>query len=139
MDQLLEHELKLGGTDHSDEIKHMIIRKKRATQTKPATAGNATPDPKAGARSYEVEIAFFGGDPAATAAYRKFWDAIDTDTAALTFSGKYKDAAISANNPVFSGTMLVLQSEIGGDVNTYPEHRFTFPVTAAGIAEDITP
>lgn len=138
MEIILEHVLKVGGTDFSDEIRHMILRKKRATTEKPATAGNASPEMKAGARSYEVEIEFFT-DVTSTTCWRKFWDAIDTATSELTFAGRYRDAAIGATNPEWSGTMIVLQSEIGGDPNTYPRSRFTFPVTAAGFAEDTTP
>ena len=130
----LEGPVTINSTDYSDYITSLVITRRRETTNKPATFGNSRSSQKAGSIVEEVTINFLNGI-AASEVWAELWDAIDTDTAELTFSARLDDAVIGTDNPSFSGTMVVTGVSVGGDVGIQNQQRWTFPVTDAGITK----
>lgn len=134
----LEGTILLGGVDYSDEITSLLITRRRNLVARPATFGNSRETQKAGTLTEELTINFINGTAAALV-WAELWDAIDTDSAELTFSGTLTDAAIGADNPAFTGTCIVTGVSVGGQVGQYNQQTWTFPITEAGIVRDTTP
>lgn len=128
----------LGGTDYSDDVTSIIIRRRRAVVTSPATFGNAREVGAAGAISEEIQVNFLN-HIAASRVWAELWDAIDSDNAELAFTARFTDGAVAADNPEFSGTCVITGVEVGGAVLQHNQQSWTFPVTAAGITKDVTP
>ena len=136
----LEAPITIGGVDYSDEIRRLVLRRRRNLVTRPATFGDNTEVQSAAALVNEITIELFNDVTASsTGIARKLWEAAATDTAELAFTAKYVTAAVSANNPEFSGTFVVTGAELGGEINAYNRQQWTFPVTSAGFTEDVTP
>lgn len=134
----LEGPITIGAVDYSDEIVRVTIRKRRNMIVRPATFGNRNETDKAGAAKNEIQIDFLNNRTAATV-WAELWDAIDTDSAELAFTARLDDGAIGADNPEFSGVMIVNGVEVGGQVGVYNQQSWTFPITEAGITKDTTP
>ena len=130
--------LTIGATDFSDSISSIVIKRTRNSVTVPATLGNIREVDKAGSLKEAVEINFFS-DLAAASVWADLYDAIDTDSAELTFSGNLDVGATGADNPEFSGTFVVLGLDTGADVGSLREQSQTYPVTDAGITKSVTP
>ena len=136
----LEAPITIGGTDYSDEIRRLVLRKRRNLVTRPATFGDNTEVQKAAALVNEITIELFNDvTAAATGIARKLFDAASTDSAELAFTAKFVTAAVGADNPEFSGTFVVIGAELGGEINAYNRQQWTFPVTQAGFSEDVSP
>jgi hypothetical protein len=134
----LEGAVTIGGNDYSDEITSVIIRRRRASVTDPATYGNARETQAAGALQEEIQLNFLN-HKAATKVWAELWDAIDTPTAELAFTVLLAEGAKAADNPSFEGTMIVMGVEVGGQVMQHNQQSWTFPITSAGITRDTTP
>lgn len=132
----LEGPITLGGTDYSDEITNMVIRRRRNMTTKPATFGNSRESQKAGAVVEEVTITCLN-DVAAAQVWAELWDAIDTDSGELAFTARLTSAAVGADNPTFSGTLVVTGAEVGGQVGQQNTQQWTFPINDAGITKAV--
>lgn len=129
----LEGNIEIGGTDYSDEITSLVINMRRNTTTRPATFGNANRSQKAGDAENSVTINFIN-DTVSTALQAELLAAIQTDSAELTFAATLLDEAVGADNPTYSGTMIVTDLDIGGDVGVENQQRKTYPLTEAGVA-----
>lgn len=127
--------LSLGGTDYSSSISSMTIKRTRNSVTVPPTLGNIREVDKAGALKEALEITFFSS-MAAASVWAELYDAIDTDSAELTFTGNLDSGATGADNPEFSGTIVVMGIDTGADVGSLREQTQTYPITIAGITVD---
>lgn len=136
-DVQLKGNLSIGGTDFSASISSIVIKRTRASVTVPPTLANIRETEKAGALQEAVEINFFSS-MAASSVWADLYDAIDTDTAELTFSGNLDTGGTDADNPAFSGTFVVLGIDTGADVGSLRAQTQTYPVTAAGITKAIS-
>lgn len=130
--------LTIGAVDVADFVSSIVIKRTRSSVTVPPTLGNIREHEKAGALKEAVEINFYSS-LAATSLWADLYDAIDTDSAELAFTGNLNSGATSADNPEFSGTFVVLGIDTGADVGSLREQSQTYPVTDAGIAKSITP
>lgn len=128
--------LSLGGTDFSDSISSMVIKRTRASVTRPPTLGNIRETQAAGALQEALEINFFS-DLAAASVWAELYDALDTDTAELAFSGEPDGGTAGADNPHFSGTIVILGVDTGADVGSLREQSQTYPITKDGITKDV--
>lgn len=135
-DVQLTGELSLGGTDFSDSIHSMIIRRTRTAVTRPPTLGNLRETQAAGALVEMLEINF-SSSLAAASVWADLYDAIDTDSAELTFAGLLNPGSVGADNPEFSGTIVILGVDTGADVGALRQQTQTYPITAAGVAKAI--
>lgn len=128
----LEGNIQLGSgpgslTDYSLDISALIIEKIRNTVQKPGTFGNANVEEKASTTQYRVQVVFAGNEGDATGVWAEIWDAMDTDTSELYFEGSFKEGAISATNPRFTGYMICTQNMAGGTVGQLKQVSVTWP------------
>ena len=123
----LEGPITLGGIDYSSAITSMVLNDTRATVTTPATFALAAETDAAGAHKRQATINFFSSH-AAAGLWAELYDAIITDTAELAFTARFATGAISADNPEFRGTLIVLSLDIGGTVGELKAQSQTYPV-----------
>ena len=133
----LKGNLSLGAVDFSASISSMVIKRSRASVTRPPTLANIRETQAAGALQESLEITFFSGTEAASV-WADLYDAIDTDSAELAFVGNLNDGATSADNPEFSGTIVVLGVDSGADVGSLRQQTQTYPITASAPAATST-
>jgi hypothetical protein len=129
--------LTINSVDVAAYVSSFVIKRERTSVSVPATLGNLREVEKAGALREAIEIRFFSS-LAATSLWAELYDAIDTDTAELTFSGRLEDGDVGSDNPEFSGTMVVLGVDTGADVASLREQSQTYPITADGVTKAIS-
>ena len=134
----LEGNITFGATDYSDQIHALRINTTRTSVAQKPTFANARESEAAGAIKETLTI-MFKSSMAAASFWAELWDVIHSDTAELAFSGTLVDAVVSADNPEYSGTIVVTALETGGDVGSAREQTQTYPVTLAGITVSTTP
>lgn len=134
----LKGALTIGGVNVGDQCSSFIIRTERNSVTVPANLSNIRETEKAGSKKLSLQINFWS-TMAAADFWAELWDAIDTDDATLAFTGKMNDAALSADNPEYSGNIVVLAVETGGEVGALRAQSQTYPITRDGLTVDITP
>lgn len=120
----------LATVDFSDAIPKLILTATADEVDVPQTL--ATPKTsRKGAVKYEIQLDYFSNDTSLTTElFAAFWDALDTDTdGELDFTFKLRNAAVSASNPEWSGTLIVLEASLGGDVGALSSGSVTFPLT----------
>jgi hypothetical protein len=66
------------------------------------------------------------------------WTAFATDTGIVPFEVRPVNTTISTSNPAYTGSLLVAQFTVGGDLNTMAAKSLAFPVSGA-VTRDITP
>jgi hypothetical protein len=134
----LKGALTIGGINVADQCSSFVIKTERNAVTVPASLSNIREVQKAGSKKLALEINFWS-TMAAADFWAELWDAVDTDSAELTFAGKLNDAALSADNPEYGGTIVVLALETGGEVGSLREQSQTYPITRDGLTIDTTP
>lgn len=120
--------------DYKNYISSLVVNKERSSVTIPATLGTGRETTKAGTLMESVTITFHS-DLAAASFWGEMYDAISTDDAELYFEAVLNEGAVSADNPKFKGTIVVLTLETGADVGSLRQQSQTYPVTAAGITK----
>lgn len=129
----LEGEITIGAVDYSDEIGEFVIELTRTTVTEMATYGDASENDKAGPQRASVTITC-KNDLAADTLARALHTAILTDTAELAFTARYSDAAVGADNPEFSGNLVVTSVQLGTRVGDEKVQTQTFPANSVTMA-----
>lgn len=129
----LEGVITIGATDFSDEIHSFVLNPTRQLVTEEPTYGDASANDKAGASSCTVTIEA-KNELAAAALTRALWTAYLTDTAELAFEARYGAGAVGADNPEFSGNLVVSEITIGTKVGERQMLSQTFPVNSLAIA-----
>jgi hypothetical protein len=124
-----------GATDYSGEITSLRNIRTRNVVTKPATFANAREEEGAGALKEMLEINFLNA-LTASSLWAELYDAIDTDTGELYWEGTLTSAAVGADNPKFSGTIVVTAVHTGGDVGARLQQRQQYPIVG-GITKAI--
>jgi hypothetical protein len=84
-----------------------------------------------------MTINFFSSHAAASI-WAELYDAIITNTAELTFTARFATGAISADNPEFTGTIIVMSLDTGGTVGELKAQSQTYPVKGTWV-RDVTP
>lgn len=126
--------LTINSVDVAANVSSFVIKRQRNAVTVPATLGELREYQKAGALTEMIEINFFS-DMAATSFWADLYDAIDTDSAELTFSGTLNAGAVGVDNPSFSGSFVVMGVDTGASVGALREQSQTYPITVAGITK----
>jgi hypothetical protein len=137
-DVLLRGSLTLNAVDVSDWVTEFKISRTRDVVEVPATLGTGTKSRSAGAHDYTLSISFLS-ETAASSAWATLWDAMETDSAEIPFAGKLQDAAVSATNPSFAGTILVTALDTGGTVGSLQQSSHTYPIKAGTLVRTTTP
>lgn len=114
---ILKGDLELGGTSVGAQVTGFVIRGTADTITVPATFGARKSFAK-GDDSYELEIQFIQ-DTDVAAISQILWTELGDVDGELTFTGKLRSGIVSATNPKWSGTAIVVDmGDLGGTVNS---------------------
>jgi hypothetical protein len=120
----------LTAADVSDQVLGFTIIAERDTVDIPATLASAK-SKRAGGVAYSIKIDFFSSDGDDADLFRVFWDTFATADGQLYFEGSVADDAVSATNPLWSGTFIVTGAQLGGDAEGLSQDSQTFPLIAA--------
>jgi hypothetical protein len=114
---ILKGNLELGGTSVASQVVSFMIRGTADTITIPATFGARRSAAK-GDDTYELEIEFLQ-DTDTAAISQILWTELADADGELTFSGTFRSGLVSATNPEWAGTAIVVDmGDLGGTVNT---------------------
>jgi len=130
--------LTIGGIVVGDQCSSFVIKTERNSVTVPPNLANIREVQKAGAKKLALEINFWS-TMAAADFWAELYDALDTDDAELSFVGKMNAGDIGADNPEYSGNIVVLSVDTGGEVGSLREQSTTFPITRDGLTVNVTP
>lgn len=125
----------IGGVDFSDAVMKATLHVDGNEVEIPATF--ATPiGARRGSVKYSIELEYFSNDTSATAElFGVFWTAAtDPDGSSnLTVSIRYRQAIVSATNPCWSATMVILATALGGSAGDLSTDSQTFPLTGKPV------
>lgn len=82
---------------------------------------------RGGAADYSITIEYLSNDLAGST-FRKLWANLG---GTLTFSGRMRSASISATNPEWYGTFVVVEADLGAASQKLSTGSATFPMTGA--------
>lgn len=123
---ILKGNLTINGVDVDDQVTQFKFMGARSQVDIPATFGSRL-SYAGGNDSYTVQIDYLQ-DTDATALTQIFWTALADDEGTITVAGTMRPGPVSASNPEWTGTALVLGVGIGGEVNTVGIDSQTFPL-----------
>jgi hypothetical protein len=133
---ILRGNLKIGAdsgsaVDVSDAVTKFRIAAQANEVQIPATLSTDATSRKGGVK-YTIDIDYLANDEAATELFRVFWAAVTQNgEGELYFEGSFRDGAVSAANPKWSGNFVVLSAALGGDADGLATDSSTFPLLAA--------
>ena len=131
----LEGNITIGATDHSADITSIVITGTKATTEGGKTFADASPTVEVGGAEYSVTINFNHDEGDASNVFATLYTAFLTDSSEVAFTGTFKDEAVSATNPEWSGTIIVTDLDIGGTVGDKKQQSKTYPVKSFARAE----
>lgn len=125
---VLKGQLKINGTDVGSQVTSMTISGSREVIDVPATMATRKSF-RAGGDEYELSLGLLqGNDP--TSLSMIFFDLLADANGTFTYSGTPFEAGPgSASNPIWSGTALVGDVDLGGDMESLAESDLTFRLT----------
>lgn len=129
--QQLKGNLKMGvltaDLDVSEWVTKMVIHRSRASIDIPATLATGESGTAAGAAASSLEIDYFSS-LAATSIWHTLYTALGTDTSELLFEGTLDPGVVGADNPKWTGTIVILGVDTGGTVGGLRTYSTTFPI-----------
>ncbi len=130
---ILRGQLKVGGTDVSDEVTEFTIHGVADTIVVPSTLQSDTRN-LGGAAEYSITIGYLAVDGSGGVLFPALWAALTNGTKELAFEGyMHASTGVSVINPKWTGTFIISTLELGGDVNTLSAASATFPLTGAPV------
>lgn len=134
---ILRGNLRIGTSDSTavavgSEVTDFKVMATADTIDIPATM-NTPKGFRGGAAQFQIEIGYLANDGTQGVLFPILWTAIadPTGNKELYFEGCFRDAVISATNPLWAGTFIVVQAEVGGTMQTLAQSSSTFPLTGA--------
>lgn len=124
----LEGAILINSNTHSDDVTSFVLNLTRPTTQVPGTFGDADGSEVLGSARGTLTMTFNHDEGDTSGVWAELYAGYISDTGALTFQGRLKDAAQSATNPTFSGTLLVSDLDIGGSVGELKSQTKTWPV-----------
>jgi|GEM_PF-5253480 len=125
---ILKGNIEIESTDVSDHVASLTFMGSRDSVKLRPTYG-VQGSFAGGDATYECAIDLNQGVEATDLSMILFDELADAD-GTITVSGTFQAGAVSVSNPKFTGTALVTDFEIGGEVNTEGTSAFTFPLLA---------
>jgi hypothetical protein len=132
---ILRGNLRIGTSDSTavavgSEVTDFKVSATADTIDIPATM-NTAKGFRGGAASFQIEIGYLPNDGTQGVIFNILWTAIAdlTGNKELYFEGCFRDAVISATNPLWTGTFICVAAEIGGTMQTLAQSSSTFPLT----------
>ena len=124
-------------TDFSDELAALVIKRSRNTVDRKPTYGDARTIKRAADLVEQVTVNYLGDITAASGFWSMVWEALETAPCNLAFKATYKEGAVSATNPMFTGFVTVVDVEAGAPAagsnwqsKTWPAFGITGPLSA---------
>jgi hypothetical protein len=121
-------------TDYSDAVTKVVVQATAAAVNIPQTL--ATPETaRKGSVKYEIVLDYLSNDTSLTAElFELFFQNIGVGLDGLMdFEVQLRAGAVSATNPKWSGTLVLVTASVGGDVGGLSTDSGTFPLTAAPV------
>ena len=124
--------------DVSSSVSLYKLVTSRESVTIPPNGATARRSSAAGTEATDLQITFRSNMTAA-GLWAVLFEVIKTDDAEIDFEGTQDAGVVSADNPLFSGTAVLLQLDTGADVGSLRGQTITLPVTDAGITVATAP
>lgn len=125
--------LTVATVDFSDAITKATLLADADEIVIPATLAGPKSSRRGGVK-YSLQIDYLSNDTSTTAElFGVLWTAITTEVGLgeLAFTLQMRDGTPSASNPQWTGTLVVLQAQVGGDAEGLSTGSSTFPL--AGV------
>ncbi len=113
--------------DYTCDISGFVITEGRATVVKAPTFSNPATEQKAASSFGTVAMAFTANPNDATGLWQAMRAAQQTRTGELFFQVRYSSAAVGADNPKFTGYMVVGELDTGAPVGEIRRQAKSFP------------
>ena len=115
-------------TTHADDITQLVLNLTRPVTQVPGTFADADGTQVLGSSVGTATITFNHDEGDTTGLWATLYAAYISDSGALTLSARYKPGAQSATNPTYTGTLLVNDLDIGGQVGELKSQTKTWPI-----------
>jgi hypothetical protein len=123
--------------DVSQWVTRLTIQRTREGITVAGTLATGVASTVAGAEHDNLIIDFYS-DLTAAGPFSLFETAIMTPNAELLFEGTLDPDVVSATNPKWSGTAIILGVDIGGTVGQLRGQSQTFPIKGGTLVKAVT-
>lgn len=123
----------VGGHDFSDAVSKVQLLVQANEVTLPQTL--VTPETsRAGSRKYSIAIDYYSNDVSTTVElFGVLWEAITDSDGMLAFTLQLHEGAVSASNPLWSQTLVGLETQLGGDAGSLSVGSSTFPLVGKPV------
>lgn len=119
--------LALNAVDYTTKIKSCTLQLEAEPVDSTAMGGSGWKSNLAGLKSGTLDITF-NDDYAASTVDDLLWALFGTTT---TFEVRPTNAAVSATNPKYTGSLVLTQHQLGGSVGELAAKQISVPVTGA--------
>lgn len=122
--------LTVATVDFSDAITKAVLVAEADEIVVPATLAGPKVSRKGGVK-YSLQLDYLSNDVSATAElFGVLWTEVTNPAGAgLAFELQMRDGTVSATNPKWTGTFIVLATQLGGDADGLSLSSSTFPLT----------
>lgn len=124
----LEGAIIINSNTHSDDVTSFVLNLTRPVTQVPGTFGDADGTQVLGSAVGTVTITFNHDEGDTSGLWAEAYAAYISDTGSVPFQARYRSGAQSATNPTYSGTLLVNDLDIGGQVGELKSQTKTWPV-----------
>lgn len=131
---ILKGNLKLGTTaetavDVSEEVTTFKVMGEVSVVEIPPTLARERRN-RGGSATYSLEIGYLSSDEA-DGVFRLLWAAIGSQSKELYFEGSMRDDVVSADNPLYTGRIIVVGAAVGGEAEALSTDSNTYPMVEA--------
>lgn len=126
---IFDPQFSIGGTDRSGFIASLKISVKRDVKERMRSGQQGWKEKLPGVKEYDVEVEW-EKDLELSTLDKALWDAWEAGDP-IAWSGQLKPGGPTADNPTFSGQVIVPDHEVGGKVGDLHQHTSTFQGTGA--------
>lgn len=124
----LEGAILINSNTHSDDVTSFVLNLTRPVTQVPGTFADADGTQVLGSAVGTCTITFNHDEGDTSGLWAEAYAAYISDTGAVPFEARYQDGSQSATNPTYSGTLLVNDLDIGGQVGELKSQTKTWPV-----------
>lgn len=135
-DLILRGNVTINSVDVTDEVTGVHINGTANDVVIPATMG--TPKSHApGSTKYTVQFDYLSDDSSTSATlFGILWEAVDSDTKELDWTARLRTGDQSADNPEWSGTLVVSAADVGGQAEDLSSGSLTCTLTGEPVINE---
>lgn len=127
-DVQLEGAILFNSTTHSDEVTSFLLNLTRPITQVPGTFADADGTQVLGSETGQATVTFNYQEGDTSGVHATLYAAYISDSGAIPFQARLRSGAQSATNPTYSGTVLISDLDIGGQVGELKSQTKTWPV-----------